>query len=454
MIKKSGRRVIAVSGLFFLIFSPHLSILGVTIKTVYVFVVLPGVIGAYRFITTSKRNIVVVNTLWVLSGILLYHVVLSAIFSFYDVSVVKQLFMGFTTLFAAYFYVRVYERLYPSNVALTICQDLNLVGVIEAVIVILTFISPWFKDFLYSFVSTSALSHRYLFEPVANQRFQGIAESGFSFLSVVHALLLVIGLWAYVMDRKKFGVKRTLMFALSQVLLFVSIMLIGRSGLVIVVLFVTAMLIYGMIDFLKSRLALQRLTGLMFGVVVVLYSASIVINVSKYKRNISYAFELYYSLTTSGTLDRSSANVVEHQFIFPHNPFDLMFGTGNFGRGANFPYVMSDVGYVLFINGAGVLGMFVSYCFLLPGLYYARKYRRQNLFLSRFFAVFTVGLCILNVKDYYYFAYGDTFQIYFIMLCTLGTVVESRKALALSNMTSRRLDRYECGHPSLAQAPE
>jgi hypothetical protein len=42
--------------LFFLIFSPHILIFGVVIKTVYFFILVPGIMGMYYYFNNRKKK--------------------------------------------------------------------------------------------------------------------------------------------------------------------------------------------------------------------------------------------------------------------------------------------------------------------------------------------------------------------------------------------------------------
>lgn len=413
-------------GLFFLIFSPHILIFGVVIKTVYLFVVVPGFMGMYVYFKDGERNVVEKSMLMFMLFGLIYFFVISGINSFKDTGVIKEIMMGLIIFFACFYFVYNYRKIYGDHFVTRLFSDLNKAGILHSVIVIATFLSPGFKSFLYKFISVTELSTRYLFGEVEYERYQGIVASGFSFLSTTHALLLVIGIWGFYMNNKKYRLGEIILFWLGQLMIFVSIGLIGRTGFVVILIFLSVLFFMRVFDFIKGFTLSKKTIKSVFVFLILLIAILFTVDFTKYTKNINYAFETVIKYTESRELDRSTTEILEGHFIFPDSTFKLLFGTGNFGRSEYLPNIPSDVGYVLFIFGAGIFGMLVGYSFYFIGLYYSYKYRRLNPYLSTFIAVYFFALIILNLKDYYYISYAGYSQIFFIMICALGKCVECR----------------------------
>jgi hypothetical protein len=420
-------------GLFFLIFSPHIMVFGVVVKTVYVFIVAPGLAGIYLYSKARERNIVETRTLSFMFLSLLYFIALSGIGTFQEISVVKEILMGVIILFACFFYVHYYHKIHGNSFVTHIFFDLNMVGVCHSCIVIATFLWPSFKRFLYDYVSVTERSMRYLFGEVENERYQGIAVSGFGTLSTTHALLLVAGVWALYMDNRRLRTGRVILFWLRQLLIVVAIGLIGRTGFVIVLVFVGALFALRAREFLRDMRVSSRTIKSAFAILVLSVTVFLTVDVSRYSRNIDYAFETVIRFKESREFDGSTTEVLQNQWIFPDTIVGVLFGTSNFGRSDELTYIPSDVGYVLFIFGAGIFGMFVAYGFYLVGLYYAYRFRVLYPYLSAYIVIFLFALIILNLKDYYFISYAGHSQIYFIMLCALG------KAVACQHSTSMKI---------------
>jgi hypothetical protein len=424
VLMKKIRKYFYFFGLFFLMFPPHLIIHGYTIKTVYFFVVIPGIIGGYKFLVKRKKSAVEKDTLLLMFIAFVYFCILSGLVLFKDTSVISQILLGVVILFACSFYVNNYNKIYGDQFIPQLFKDLNKACIINSLFVIATFLSPHFKEFLYSFIGISETSRRYLFGDVLVARYQGIVPSGFSFLSTTHALLLIIGIWGFFMDKKKYRITEIILFSIGQIIIFASILLIGRTGLILILFFLLGLIFYRINYIIQNYRASKKSFKLIFAFVVIALLGLMTVNFSKYKKNLNFAFELVITLTQKRSLDRSTAHILNHMLFFPHKPVELFFGTGNFGRNNSMPYINSDVGYVIFINGAGIIGMLVAYSFFLPGFYYSFKYWRLNPFLSWFITVYLFALMILNLKDYYYVSQVGYSQIYFIMICILGKKID------------------------------
>lgn len=418
------KRLLYFIGIFFLIFPPHIIIHGFTVKTVLLFIFIPGIIGGLKFITIKKGHILEKQTLLFMFVALIYFSFLSLSVLFKDISLISQILTGVIILFACYYYVNSYYRIYGERYIIMLFKHLNIACIINSLFVIATFVSPHFKTFLYSFIGITELSRRYLFGDVAVVRYQGIVPSGFSFLSTTHALLLIAGVWGFFMDKRKYFLKDIIFFSFGQIIIFLAILLIGRTGLIVISLFIFALIFYRLSDNLQNYRASKKsikFIGIMIVIVIIAIST---MNFSKYRKNLDFAFELVISLTQKGSLDRSSKEVVTHQLFIPHDIKGLLIGNGNFGRSHSLPYVDSDAGLILFINGAGLIGLLIGFSFLLPGFYYSYRYRKKNSYLSWFIAVYLIVFIILNLKDYYFISQVGYSQVYFIAICILSIEID------------------------------
>lgn len=428
IVSKEGlHKKAAAAGLFLLIFPPHLLFLGFTIKTVYIFIGIPGIIGFFKFLKAQKTAIVETNIVFFMLFALFYFILFGAIHLFGDLSVISQLLMGFLIFFSCYYYVGLYRNLYKEKYIEYIFDHLNIVCFINAVIVILTFLFPWFKNFLYSFIGITATAHRYLFEDVAVRRFQGIVPSGFSFLSTTHALLLISGMWVFFFRKRKQSGVRIFFFTVRQIVIFLSILLIGRTGIIIILFFSFFLIIYQFRQILNHPVILKRTLILIVTMLALIIIGLSTINLSKYRKSLNFAFELFITLKEKHELDRSTSGIIKYHFIWPKKVSEIVVGSGNFGRTGRLPYINSDVGYVLFVTGAGIIGMIIGYSFYFAAFFYSVKYRRIQPFLSWFIMFFIFLLFILNLKDYYFIGHVGYSQFFFILVCVLGSEVTGRK---------------------------
>lgn len=419
-----GFNILYFLGIFFFIFPPYISFFGLTVKTVYLFANIPAFIAFVRFV--KKPDVL---TKYVCCSLLLgfvYLMVVASAGAFQDLSAVKGLIMGGIILFASKFYVDIYHHSYGETFIRRLFYDLYLAGVIHSVILILTFLSPSFKDFLYSFVLVSDKSWKYLFSEVQGYRFQGIVPSGFSFLSTTHSLLAATGVWAFYIDKRKKSFFSSIAFVLGLFCLLLSLVLIGRTGFVILLLYMIVLLLWRNARFAMCFKSSGKSFKLSLSAIVILIVILSSVNFEKYIVNILFAFEIVFQYLQTGRMSSVSTDkLLENEFFLPPDMLSLIFGTSNFGRGDN--YIFSDVGYVLFIHGAGVIGMLISFSFYFVSMTFAYRYRKTQPELYLFILTFVAVVGILNLKDFYFFDYSGFNQIFFLATCALGVFVKGRK---------------------------
>jgi hypothetical protein len=405
-------------------------VFGVVIKTVYFFVVVPGIMGMYIFIRKRAKHRIEKRILLCMSLALVYFSLVSGFIGFMDTAVIKELLMGFTIFFACFYFVHHYHKMFGDRFVVKLFLDLNKIGIIHSIILIATYLSIEFRDFLYSFIGLTKLARHYAFGEGVYLRYSGIVHSGFSFLSTTHALLLILGVWGFYMSKKKYRWSDILFFIMGQITIFISIMLMARTGIVLIIIFFCGLIVIrGLevlcgLESLKGFRLSKKTIRLFFVIFTITLTMLFTLDLSKYARITDFAFETIIKYSESGELDASTSNVLEYQFIFPDSPFTMLFGTGNFGRSGNLPYTNSDVGYVIFIFGGGIFGIFIAYSFYYMGFYYSFRYRRLNPYLSYFIFIYFFALFILNIKDYYYVSYVGYTQMFFIAVCAFGKYID------------------------------
>jgi hypothetical protein len=427
-------------GLFFLFFPPHIKVFGIIFKTVYFFITIPAVLGAYSYLKNGRNNVIVRKTLLFMLIGCVYLILLSALGSFQDLSAVVDMVKGIIILFACYYFVSVYQRIYGERFLIKIFYDLNTVGVIHAVIVLLTFLSPEFMSFLYEFVSVTDKSAKYLFGEAQGYRYQGLVASGFSFLSTTHALLFVMGIWAFYMDEARHGLVRIIYFLLCQFLLVTSIALIGRTGFVVIMIFLIVFFLWQFSStFRRVSISMKIIRLLSVALIFSLAVATVMrysIDFDKYLINLRFAFEFIYTWNETGSiLTSSTQHLLENEFFLPDNLFSLFFGTSNFGRSGS--YIYSDVGWVLLIFGAGIIGLLFAFSFYFVGIYYSYRYRRINRYIWMFIVAHAIMIVVLNLKDYYFISHAGYSQLYFIIICAYGTFVSRYRMSQYKSINSK-----------------
>ena len=134
----------------------------------------------------------------------------------------------------------------------------------------------------------------------------------------------------------------------------------------------------------------------------------------KYEAELGASFNFIMHFIETGTIsDASVDSILKSQLIFPSEPFNLLFGTANFGRGSML--IHSDLGMVYFINGMGIIGTLLAFSCYFILLYYAYLFRKDFKLMFYFILIFEILLIILNFKDLYFLAFSGITKIFFIL---------------------------------------
>lgn len=410
-ISKQKSSLLVFFALFFMIFSPHVSILNYTIKTVYIFVFIPSIFGFLNYVQSNNvpKFINLTNLMMFVS--LVYNFIILCLFKFIDTTWLSRILMGFIEFYAAIFIGNIYVKLYSKNAVNKMINHLFYIGVIHSLLMLLIFISPNFRDIFYRFVQLSELAYNSTFRLDSQTRFSGLLNTGFGSLSVLNAVLFLMGLYSYMYNGRLSLIK----LVLGTLLLLISSILSGRLG--IVVMFLILILFY-LVPTLRSSIFVRKFKFLLITVPLIFI---FVLYLNEYfPEKAQFAFETYFRYQNSGNLDNSTELVLSESLSSNLSLLDLFIGTGNY----NIDY--ADSGYIVIITGAGVLGAIISYSFLFASLNLIEiksKIKENHNYIL--FALFLI-MIFINFKNLYFFGYNDIFQIYFLIACTTALVNQKK----------------------------
>jgi hypothetical protein len=396
MEDKKNKKIILL-GILFLIFPPHLIFFGYYFKSVYISVLIPGILGFIFFIRTNKLNKLTIYTLYVLI-IQFAYFYLNYEFNIYkDNSILIRHYQGFICFFAAFFYIYIIKinKLDIYKIDKNIIFDLIIYSTfINSVVLILTIFSPSFKEILYQYIGITDLARQYMFNFKEIGRYQGIVHSGFSFLSTIYGIVISINiLLLYSGITKK--------YLIPLIINFIALVNIGRSGYIPIIF---TLLYLTLVFFAKgNKINIASMIKLF------LISILIILYILIFAKDIYWIIEPFnffrYDQSTIG-------NLLSHKISYPDN---IIFGNGNFGVSPNFPNLMTDMGFEIFLNASGIIGYFIAYILIIPVLL-LWKDKSLSFNLKSIFLIFIFSYAILNFKDYYYYGYGDIFQVYFLLV--------------------------------------
>tara|TARA_B110000003_G_scaffold255543_1_gene272416 strand:+ start:28818 stop:30125 length:1308 start_codon:yes stop_codon:yes gene_type:complete len=413
---------------FFWMFTPSLN-LGVTnLNTNIFFIVLPSFLGAFLYFRKGMGSKLINMTF--ISMILSFIIVLAytsfgLINNIVDYYIPKTVLMGFFILFSAYFIVKIHKDIYEENFVAILLRNLFYIGVIHSIIILLTALSSVFSDTLYQIVNLTDKQQKYISSDVIIKRYSGLLETGFSSLSVTHGLLLVSGIIFYWKYDNNFSLSRTCWFLTLFSLIFLSLIMTGRSGLIIFLFFAISLIVYLFLELFIKMIINKKMFNLFLLLSFLSIAILIFFDFSDYKNQIDTSFEIFISFINTGEFRSASTDqLLENELLFPSG-MELMFGSGNFGLGSS--RIASDIGFVYLVNGMGILGTFIVFIpYLLP-IYFANQNRKYSLFLFLYMLFVVLILIPLNFKDLYFLGFAGHTKIFFILICTYHFIILERK---------------------------
>lgn len=389
--------------LFFIIFSPHVSIFNYTIKTVYLFLLIPSIIGFVKYIQNNNKPKYIKLTNVLMCFSLIYNLIFYFLHGFIDLLWISKILMGFIEFYAAIFIGSIYVKLYCNEAVNKITIHLFYVGVIHSILVLIIFISPGFRNIFYSFIQLTELAYSSTFRLDSYTRFSGLMNSGFGSLSVINAIMFILGLYSYMINNKISLTK----FLVGSLLLFISSILSGRLGIVVMLL---GVVFYYALPTLRKPIYIRKFKLLLI-LVPLIFIFVILLNYY-FPDQAQFAFESYFKYQESGKFDNSTESILSETLNPDLSFIELLFGTGNY----SIDY--ADSGYIVMITGGGIVGAFVSYSFL-SSSFVLKKINFRNGEKYKYILLSLILIIIfINYKNLYFFGYNDVFQIYFLITCT------------------------------------
>lgn len=292
-------------------------------------------------------------------------------------------YAGAAAIVAAY---RVY---YGDRFAQTVLAHIFWAIAAHALLIVLMFLSPTLRLFVYGIVDTYAYIN-------LNAPFLiGLRVSGLTYGLASTSLVQMIALLIYPMmlhyeNRKLF---RYFVLPLAFVLLNVSIMLTGRSGLVFAVLLFP-------IAYLFTTRFNSRLVGQIIGaatlISVTIYAASN-FGPESWTIVLDRAYELT-NLVVTGLEQNSTVQHLGTMVFFPEAWYEFLFGTSNLGRG-QISYLPSDIGYVRLVFAIGFLGTFLTTIPYLATFIVAAKAYAQHKHVAIVAMLAVTAVLLFNAKE-------------------------------------------------------
>lgn len=344
---------------------------------------------------------------------------ISGINSKLDTDILLTYINGLLSFIASTFIVRIIYKNHYNNTSNTVIYAIYMSGFIHGVIMILSFLFPFFRNFLYSFVSLGNIGEIFV---ETMTRSPGLSSGGGDSLSVIQAIALIFGMHYYFKIEKHVSFIKSIIYLISFLVLIFSIFLSARTGLVILLFYLLFSLLIRIFSFFKklsiNQFFLFKVSLISIILIIITPVFFNLIMESEYSRFGTRAFELYFNYIESGELGTSSSENLKNMYFLPQNKLHLWFGDGNFGRNGIYSYIPSDVGYVRMIFGGGIIGTTLMFIPLLYIYILCFFHRMSNNTLSTLVTITILVILITNIKVFHYLAFRESFKVLFLLFST------------------------------------
>lgn len=409
MIRKIKMAALAMS-LFFAILAPYLKFGVYSINSAYFFLYIPALFYIYESLLSKKRiPLEYVTLLFLIFVTLVYTVINQLVYGLKDFIVLRYCISGLIIGFAVLFYRDRLKAIYGDDDKNAFLGIFINVICINALLSLISIVSPEFKKLLYSIVDVNEL----VFEYRITTRLSGVVYTGFGFLSTLYAFAIVICFVLYQHKVKK--IDRVVLFA-KVLLIFADMLFVGRTGIIVVALGVV--MLYALPAHSKDRSAYSHL---LCGIPLVIGGAFFVIarmvDLSKYQKEISWIFSVFIELLAGESIAKNSsvAALLSEHIKAPEGVLQLLFGNGDYNVGV----VKSDIGYIQILFGGGILGIILMFSLFIAGIATSLKHKSDDDFW-KILLILSVALLVVNLKDLYYISYcGYSFLFFIIYLFAL-----------------------------------
>ena len=319
-------------------------------------------------------------------------------------------------LLAGYSLFSIYKIKY-NNPSETITVHIFLCLVFHSLIMLAMYCSDTFLNFIYSFTDVFSIANK------SNQISEGFRICGLTYSLSQTSVLQLFGviLLPFVYSVSK-DTKSKIFTVLSFIPLIISIIISGRSGLFIGLIYLLITLLYLLY---KKPISLkeisERKSSILKWLTIGILSIIIIINILPQKF-INYS--LFYAQEIFQVFINKSVTVgnLREMFILPDNIITTIFGCGNYGRTEAF-YLPSDIGYVKSIFAIGIIGTIFMIIPFIYGIYTALKFRNK---LSATIILILLASLILNFKELSLLT-RNQWTIQAILLAALNYFNDSKK---------------------------
>lgn len=294
-------------------------------------------------------------------------------------------------------------------------QLLYVIILLHGLLMCLQFVFPDLRDYVYRFTYAKyQLEYNKLF------RMAGLTGAGGAQTSFVQGLGCLLGWFLFFCS----SYKHKIYVLFGNILLIVSIILSGRTGLIVVFLGFFFFLFLSLFDFtekLKLRTSHIFLFFIPF-VFTMLFIGSVPDllgdNYKYFETAFNRTFKTIIDLFETGSFEDDTISALSKMLIIPDDFLHLLFGKSSYLEGNTYYNIMTDIGYLRLVWGYGLLGLFMHIFFYLLLLLRIFKFK-FNSFVDMYFYFLPVILIffvfIMNTKEIFFFTRTSSHIIFIIV---------------------------------------
>ena len=405
---------------FIFIFGPVLNKIGAWADFIFIFSFLVFIININKLKQFNKppyRSFYVLIFLYLILSfrVLFYPDLTIEIFLLNFIKPFRVLFTLFTGYFIAnYFYSKNFTFLH-------IIKIIYLCIVLNSVIINIQFFNIEFRDFIYGYTTTGEFRSTFEYD----FRMGGLTGgSGGAILSTVQSLGIIFTPFLLMIT---YGFFSRLYIFIGTILLLLSIILTGRSGIYSIILFLPLTLYY-IHGLAKSTLLIFNIS--VISVVIFLFINQLLVSLdyTDFYYSFSRTFDSFISLSETGNYENNTVEILKDHILFPE-PLTLIFGNNeamlNYDVGRNLD---SDIGYVRSLYSYGLFG-FILFLIPLVQLVYYTRIKIKNSMPHKLLFILLVIMAFFHFKESYLYV-----RMFWSIICLIiGFIVVENNNLNSKN---------------------
>ncbi|KPQ29106.1 MAG: hypothetical protein HLUCCX14_07470 [Marinobacter excellens HL-55] len=357
------------------------------------------IIGLLSLLVKYKFNSTLIfSSLILLAFFIFYYLLSEAGFGHSD----PEVYIMFLRLLIYFFSAFFIARLFRSN-------GLDWSDLLKAVVLSTTvnsaFVIVFFSSSELALIASLILDYDSQLNWIeTGHRIFDISIGGGASASFTFSFVFFISLFLFLKEKNYF-------YVFQSLVIFLAIVLMGRTGLYFSAVFIMIFLFLCTIKESNSLVFIRKFVPVL--VVFLFILAPIIFysgvgEVVKDSQNFAWLTQGFFSGEVNHT-----ARAIGSMWSFPDDELGLLFGELNLGRNENLPYVKSDIGYVRLVYGYGLITtsvMVFGFLFFLTYLH-----TKNSSVVSALAILLYVAILLMNFKELHLASRG-TFLVLFMLV--------------------------------------